>query len=274
MPELPEVETVKRTLQEKIVGKVVKGARVFLPKMIKHPPAEEFPGAITGREILGLDRRGKYLLVRLTGQFVMVVHLRMTGRLTYTAPDVPLAKHTHVIFELDDGHELRFQDQRQFGTIYLMPEKELNRISGLRQLGPEPLAVEFTAGQLGDMLAGRKRKVKEVLLDQTFLAGIGNIYADEILFVAGIHPERPADQLLEQEVQRLYEAIRSVLQEGINHRGTTVRDYVDGSGQQGDYQHRLRVYSRKGEPCPRCGQPVIRIKVGGRSSYLCRCCQD
>ncbi|ATW23780.1 DNA-formamidopyrimidine glycosylase [Candidatus Formimonas warabiya] len=273
MPELPEVETVKRTLAEHILGLTVTGITLNQEIVIKTPGIQEFREKITGQSFRNIDRRGKYLIFALSQGSKMVVHLRMTGQLVYCEQDHPLKKHTHVIFSLDNGRELRFVDQRRFGRIWLVPEKEIDQISGLCSLGPEPLGEEFTLENLKENLAGKKSRIKLFLLDQSMIAGIGNIYADEILYRCGIHPERTAGSLCHEEMTRLFEEIRSTLGEAVEHRGTTFSDYVDGRGDKGAHQHFLNVYQQVGKKCPRCGTAVERVKVGSRSAYHCPGCQ-
>jgi formamidopyrimidine-DNA glycosylase len=197
----------------------------------------------------------------------------MTGRLVYTAPGEPLSKHTHVIFSLSDGHELRFIDMRQFGRLQLTPVQQLNQVKGLKDLGPEPLEQQFSRDYLRRELKRKRVRIKSLLLDQTFIAGLGNIYADEALHRAHLNPKRMANSLSPREVANLYHSIVEVLQEGIENRGTSFRDYVDGDGRKGNYQESLRVYNREGCPCPHCGTAIARIKLGGRSSYFCPACQ-
>lgn len=273
MPELPEVETVRRTLEKKLVGLSIEGVEMHLPKIVRQPPPEEFSHLLKGRKILRLGRRGKYLLLHLAGNLSLVIHLRMTGRLVVTAPDTPLDKHTHAVFDLSNGDQLRFTDIRQFGRIWLAPTHELDQISGFKDLGVEPLSENFTREFMKKELRRRRTRLKPLLLDQSFIAGLGNIYVDEALHRARLHPERLAAGLNPREITHLYQSIREVLTEGINNRGTSFRDYVDGDGRPGNYQERLRVYGREGKPCAKCGKPIIRIKVGGRSSYFCPCCQ-
>jgi len=273
MPELPEVETIKRTLDKKITGLSITGVAITMLKIIREPSPEEFSKQITGSRITRLGRRGKYLLLYLTGDNVLVIHLRMTGRLVYSAPGEPPAKHTHVIFSLSDGYELRFIDMRQFGRLQLASQQALNQVKGLKDLGPEPLEREFTRTFLRRELKRKRVRIKSLLLDQTFIAGLGNIYTDEALHRAHLNPKRIANSLSPREVAKLYHAIIEVLQEGIENRGTSFRDYVDGDGRKGDYQELLRVYNREGSPCPHCGTAITRIKVNGRSSYFCPACQ-
>lgn len=273
MPELPEVETIRRSLEEKIKGKTLVGVEVSLEKMFKGTVSEDPKDGISGRKIKSLERRGKYLIIHLTGGMAMVIHLRMTGQLMYCSPEIEKAKHTHVIFHLDDKCELRFTDQRQFGKVQLVPEKELDSISGLKSLGVEPFSSEFSREWFKKELRNKRTKIKPLLLDQTFVAGIGNIYADEALFRAKINPERVAATLSPREASKLFMTIREVLEEGINNKGTSIKDYIDGEGQQGNNQNNLRVYGRDGQPCMKCGKTIEKKSIGGRSSHFCPKCQ-
>ncbi|MDH7577993.1 MAG: bifunctional DNA-formamidopyrimidine glycosylase/DNA-(apurinic or apyrimidinic site) lyase [Bacillota bacterium] len=273
MPELPEVETVTLSLRPKVVGHRISRVEIFLEKVIKEPNPDRFKEEVAGRKIAGLKRRGKYLLFELEGNLVLVIHLRLSGQLVYTFPDAPRAKHTHAIFYLDNGAELRFQDLRQFGTMHLIPHEHLNKFRPLAILGPDALDPALTRDLFKRRMMGRKGQIKKLLLDQTFITGIGNIYADEILWRARIHPERPVDTLNSWERGRLYRVMRDILMRAIEHRGTTLRDYVDGEGQPGGYQALLAVHGRENEPCPSCRTLIVRVKNGGRSSYFCPHCQ-
>ncbi|MGI6491401.1 MAG: DNA-formamidopyrimidine glycosylase [Peptococcaceae bacterium] len=273
MPELPEVETIRRTLEPKLAGLTFTAVNILLPRVIKQPAPDTFAAGIIDKKILGIKRRGKYLLLLLSDNHILLVHLRMTGRLTYSEKTASLAKHTHVIFTLSDGCELRFCDTRQFGGLWLVTADSLSELSGFNKLGLEPLSAMFTREYLKQELSRRRTRIKPLLLDQTFIAGLGNIYTDEALHRARIHPERLTNTLTDNEITALHQAIREVLREGIENRGTTLRDYIDGEGRTGSYQELLRVYGRKGEPCTRCNLPLVRKKVGGRSSYYCPICQ-
>ena len=273
MPELPEVETVRQTLQPKLTGLKFRGAQVYLPKIIKTPEPEQFIKEIEGKKIIKLSRRGKHLILGLSDRYTLVVHLRMTGSLVYCENDDPPARHTHVIFNLSNGAELRFTDVRQFGQMWLVPNTSLDGLTCLKNLGVEPLEPQFTRDYLKKELRRRHAQIKPLLLDQTFIAGLGNIYTDEALHRAKINPERVATTLTPREIASLYHAIRDVLQEGIENRGTTIKDYIDGEGQSGSYQGQLQVYSREGQPCGNCGKIIVKKKVSGRSSYYCPACQ-
>lgn len=273
MPELPEVETVKKTLEKKLIGLAIKGVEILMPKIIRDPNPEKFITEVTNKKISRLGRRGKYLLLYMTGEKALIIHLRMTGRLVYTQSTEPIARHTHVIFQLSNGYELRFIDMRQFGRIQLSSVSNLNLVKGLKDLGLEPLEKAFTRDFLRKELKRKRIRIKSLLLDQTFIAGLGNIYTDEALHRARLNPMRVANTLSPREVANLYHSIVEVLREGIANRGTSFRDYVDGDGRPGNYQTLLRAYDREGEKCLRCGMAIVRIKVSGRSSYYCPTCQ-
>jgi formamidopyrimidine-DNA glycosylase len=273
MPELPEVETIRRSLEAKIKGKTFTGAEVFLEKIIRGISPGDLDEKLSGRKITGIERRGKYIIIRLTGDVCMVVHLRMTGQLFYCLPEQEKVKHTHVVFHLSDKAELRFADQRQFGKIQLTAIKELDQVSGLKDLGVEPLSGAFTREFFKKGLRKRRTKIKPLLLDQTFVAGIGNIYADEALFRARINPARIAAILSPREASKLYLAIREVLLEGVENNGTSIKDYVDGEGNQGSNQDNLRVYGREGQACSKCGKTIERKVIAGRSAHFCPKCQ-
>jgi formamidopyrimidine-DNA glycosylase len=273
MPELPEVETIRRQLAPKVAGRRIVAVEIGLPRLIKYPDAESFRRLLEGQTILQLERRGKYLLFRLEGGRLLIVHLRMTGRLFYQAADELQDKFTHVVFKLDNGFELRYADSRTLGTLDLVTESELPQIKGLHAMGPEPLTAAFDLAYFSELLSKRKGKVKALLLDQRWIGGLGNIYVDESLALAGIHPERQANSLNKDEVNRLYQAVNTVIKEGIEHGGTTFRDYVDGEGKIGHHQQHLRVYGRRKQPCTVCGTAIERLEVAGRGSYFCPNCQ-
>lgn len=274
MPELPEVETVLRTLKPKVLSRKINRVTVFNEKTIKKPDAATFTRCLEGQQITDINRHGKYLLFELSFSMVLVVHLRMTGRLIYKDSSVSPDRYTCIIFHLDEGKEIHFQDVRKFGTMYLIRCDELDSFPPLGILGPDALDPQLTSDLFIKRLERRNGQVKGVLLNQSFIAGIGNIYANEILWTAGIHPERRVDSLRSWEKERLYHAVREVLSTAVKLRGTSLRDYVDGDGNRGEYQHHRRVHGREGEPCPLCGHPIIRIKQGGRSSYYCKICQN
>jgi formamidopyrimidine-DNA glycosylase len=227
--------------------------------------------AVAGRVIERVERRGKYLLLILSNHQVLAIHLRMTGQLTVVPQTAEVPKATYFIVHLDNHTELRFNDTRKFGKVILYRDNAPP--AGLKKLGPEPLAKSFTPAVLKKRFGKRELAVKKALLNQEIVAGIGNIYADEALFLAGIDPVRPVNTLTDPEMNKLVKAIRQVLREGIDHRGTTKRDYLDGEGHPGSHQDYLRVYGRKGMPCPVCGTPVAKINFGGRGTHFCPKCQ-
>lgn len=273
MPELPEVETVKRTLNELIVGKQIERVQVNLPRIIRRPedPAL-FASMLAGHTFERVERRGKFLRL-LLDELVLVSHLRMEGRYGVYRSDEPVEKHTHVIFRFTDGTDLRYKDVRQFGTMHLFLPGEDLASSPLSKLGLEPLDDSFTTESLRSRLQQRKGKIKSLLLNQLYIVGIGNIYADEALFAARIHPERSPDSLSAQEWRRLHEAIVSVLSEAVKHGGSSIKSYVNGQGEMGMFQQQLSAYGREGQPCHRCGKELRKITVGGRGTHYCPNCQ-
>jgi formamidopyrimidine-DNA glycosylase len=270
MPELPEVETVARGLGETLPGRTIVGLTARWPRSIAFPPLDEFREQVVGRQVLSIGRRGKYVVIGLD-RGILLIHLKMSGRLQVVYPDDPAGKHTHTIFDLDDGRQLRFQDARKFGRVYLVDDIE--QVTG--QLGPEPLADDFSLDEFRRRLGRRSGRLKSLLLNQQFLAGLGNIYADEALFAARLRPLRKADSLTIDEQAHLYEAIRLVLRTAIASGGTTLDDrgYTDIDGQAGAYQERIAVYGRHGQPCLECGTLVERTILGGRSTHFCPQCQ-
>jgi len=271
MPELPEVETIRRDLTSRIVGRTIVEAWVSpdAPKLVQDEPADAFCRHLAGRRIAELDRRGKYLLVRLDGGLTWIVHLRMTGGLIHTRGGCADERFLRARFRLDDGAELCYMDLRKLGTMWLTDDE--SRVVG--KLGPEPLGEAFGPRELHRLLAKRSAPVKAVLLDQGAIAGIGNIYADEALFEAGIRPSKPAKALSRPAAGRLHQAVRKVLMEALADRGSSFRDYVDAEGEQGMHQLRVKVFRRTGEPCYVCGTAIKRIRVGGRSTHYCPKCQ-
>lgn len=270
MPELPEVETVARGLRTLLVGRTISGVSVGWSRTVACPTVDVFRERIAGRRVVSIGRRGKYIVIGLDVGYLLI-HLKMSGRLQVAPAGEPLDKHTHMIFDLDNRQQLRFQDTRKFGRVYLVAE--LDEVTS--RLGPEPLADDFTLHEFRRLLARRSGRLKSLLMNQEFLAGIGNIYADETLFAARLHPLRKADSLTPDEQVRLYNAIRSVLQRAIEGRGTTLGDggYLDAQGQAGAYQEQIAVYGRQGAPCSSCQTSIERMIIGGRSSHYCPTCQ-
>lgn len=273
MPELPEVETVVRTLRQLVLGKTIGSVSVLLPRIIRRPDdMEEFKAMLVGQTIHEIKRRAKFIQFILDRD-VLISHLRMEGRYGLYRSDEPVEKHTHVIFHFTDGTELRYRDVRQFGTMDLFPLGKETVEGPLAKLGVEPLAEEFTPEVLRSLLKGRTTKIKPLLLNQECIVGLGNIYVDESLFRARIHPERPAGKLTAQRVAKLHEAIVATLSEAVEQGGSSVKSYVNGQGEMGMFQQSLLVYGRKGEPCVNCGTEIIRFVVGGRGTHICPACQ-
>ncbi len=269
MPELPEVETVARGLQQRLPGSTITGAAVYWPRTLARPAPDEFRARIVGRRVESVGRRGKYVVITLDRGYLLV-HLKMSGRLFVAPAGKALGPHIRAVLDLDDGRQLLFRDARKFGRIYLVDRLE----EVTAPLGPEPLAADFSLEDFSRLLGRRSGRLKSMLLNQEFLAGVGNIYADEILFVARLNPLRRADTLTASDQARLYQAIRSVLQRAIAACGTTLpdRNYLDAEGRAGDY--RAEVYGRSGDPCLVCGAPIERLVVGGRSTHFCPKCQQ
>jgi formamidopyrimidine-DNA glycosylase len=299
MPELPEVETVARDLQRCVAGATIWSAEVRWERTIRHPlPPERFVAEISGATIRRVGRRAKSVLLHLEDGRMMTVALRMTGALIVVPGDAPDDPYVRVVFRLADGRQLRYRDVRKFGRIGLWEGGGLatrrrsrtpsRRGAGLRvaesaapyrvgevfaRHGPEPLSRSFSAARLAERLRGRSARLKTLLMDQSFIAGVGNIYADEALWRARLHPLRAADTLSADEVRRLHRSIRSVLRQGVEHRGSSFSDYVGADGQPGVNAERLFVYRRTDEPCLRCGRPIERVVVGQRSTHFCPRCQ-
>ena len=271
VPELPEVETIVRSLRGTLKNITFEGLSVSLGKCLESPRSL-IPLCLLGKKILGVERRGKHILLRISGGTTLRVHLGMTGRLQFVPRHTPLEKHTHIVFSFKKhSFELRFTDSRQFGRIWIERNRGGGNLSSLADLGPEPF--EISAEAFASRARSRHRAVKALLLDQRFLAGVGNIYADEALHRARIHPQRRSDSLRNQSLLNLHKALQGVLQEAIRHGGTSVRTYVDGRGRAGGFQHFLSVYGREGSPCMACGTRIVRKTIAGRSSYFCPQCQ-
>jgi formamidopyrimidine-DNA glycosylase len=271
MPELPEVETIRRDLMAVVRGRTVRDVWISpnAPRLVQLMTAEAFCGGLRGRRIEDVGRRGKYLLIHLDGGLTWIVHLRMTGRLQHEREGCPDDRHLRAKFELDDGSWLCFIDMRKFGTMWLVDDVEL--VTG--KLGPEPLEKTFDVAAFHGSLKRRSAAIKAVLLDQTVLAGVGNIYADESLFRAGIDPRKAANRISRPAAGRLHEAIIEVLLEAVGDRGSSFQDYVDAQGEAGYHHLKVRVFRRTDEPCLVCGTAIRRVKLGGRSTHFCPKCQ-
>jgi formamidopyrimidine-DNA glycosylase len=269
MPELPEVETIKRDLWPRLVGRTITGVTVGWEGCVDRPSVHGFCDQVAGRRIEDVGRRGKFLVLSLSGDRTLLMHLRMTGSLLISDAADPWETHARLALRLDDGQELRFINVRKFGRIYLV--RDPAEVVG--DLGPEPLADDFTVDAFCALFENRRGRIKPLLLDQRFIAGLGNIYVDEALFRARIHPQRIAGSLTSEELGGLYDAIRGVLGEAIADHGTSRSDYVRPDGTEGTHQVRLRISGKAGEPCPRCGTEIERLVVGGRGTYVCPRCQ-
>lgn len=270
MPELPEVETIVRHLREGangapgLPGKDIRCVRLSWPRHVAQPEPRAFKHRVAGQTVLDVTRRGKYLVFPLSRD-TMLIHLKMSGDLVMKPSEAPPERYDHTVFELSDGWELRFSDARKFGKIFLMDDPTPK----LESLGPEPLSDEFTAAVLGERLRSHRRALKPLLLDQAFVAGLGNIYADEALHLARLHPLRRSNELSDTEVKALWKGIRQALRSGLKHNGASI-DWVYRGG---DFQNHFRVYQRAGEPCPVCGTTLVRIVVAQRGTHFCPDCQ-
>jgi len=277
MPELPEVETVRRVLSEVLPERTISGVRLRKPKMLKGQASATFIKGLRGRRIRNVGRRAKFLIIRLD-RSALLVHLGMSGQIFFESPDSPLPmervrpdRHTHLILDLDPAARLFFRDPRMFGRFALIDQEEENAL--FRRLGPEPLGRKFTSRSLGEALRGRRAPLKALLLDQRIAAGMGNIYVDESLHRAGIDPRIPGGELSERMVRRVHAAIRSVLREAVHKGGSSLSDFLDPRHRKGTFQLTLQVYGREGKPCPRCGAPIRKSVVGQRGTHWCPECQ-
>ena len=273
MPELPEVETIVADLRPHLVGRTIVRCELNFPTIVRHPEPEEFVDAVVGMRIDSVGRRGKYILIGLTNDLLLVVHLGMTGQLRLVDPVAPLANHTHAVFFLDDGRQLRYRDPRRFGRLLLGTEQALLSSKKMPRLGPEPMDPEFAPDELYRRLRTRRAAIKAVLLDQGAIAGVGNIYADESLHKARLRPDRIAGSLSKKSARRLHESLRESLTLAIANRGSSVDTYRDAWGEIGGQQEKLLVYGRAGEPCFTCGRPLSAIRIAGRTTVFCRRCQ-
>jgi len=295
MPELPEVETIVADLRPHLVGRTIVRCELRFPSIVRHPEPETFIDSITGMRIEAVGRRGKFIFIALGEGRLLVVHLGMTGQLRLVDAATEIASHTHVILDLDDsegglppeggapgkagsrrtplGRQLRYRDPRRFGRLLLGTEDELLISGTLPKLGPEPIDPAFDAEALFERFRRRRAPVKAVLLDQSTVAGVGNIYADESLHRARLRPDRAAGSLSRKSVRRLHESLRDSLEVAIRNRGSSVDTYRDAWGDMGSQQEELLVYGRAGEPCVTCGRPLSIVRIAGRSTVFCRRCQ-
>jgi formamidopyrimidine-DNA glycosylase len=273
MPELPEVETIRLALEPHVVGRTFERVEINDPRLVRPFEPLAVAAELEGERVAALERRGKYLIVRFESGRVLLIHLRMTGSLRHAAGgELGEDPYRRAVVNLDDGSDVAYRDVRRFGTWQLLEPQEVDDYLA-RRLGGEPLERAFTAKRLGERLANRRAPLKAALLDQRAVAGLGNIYVDEALWRAQLHPLREAGTLDADELARLTKAIRAALRAGIARQGASLRDYSQPDGRRGRAQERFRVYGRAGEPCPRCGTPIDKIRAGGRGTWYCPNCQ-
>jgi formamidopyrimidine-DNA glycosylase len=279
--ELPEVEVMRRDVEKDVVGRKVAAAEVRSSKnamrvIRRHAKRREFTDRVVGRKFTKAERRGKYILLQMDNGEILVTHFGMSGQFMRGTKRVALPTHTHVVITFQQGGDLRFVDPRTFGEMFVATPDELGKVKELQHIAIDPLDHVFTWQAFGAALAQRAAKMKQLLMDQKFVSGLGNIYSDEVLFGAGLRYDRMSDSLSSQEVRRLYRAMQEVLQEAIRFRGTTLEDeaYVDLFGKPGEFQSELKVYGRAGLPCRRCRTPVQAVKISGRNAYFCPQCQS
>ena len=271
MPELPEVETVRRTLKELIINKKITYVDIYYDKLIEYPYSDEFKERIKGQLIKDIKRKGKWLMFELD-DYYMLSHLRMEGKF-FLKNDEPILKHEHIIFHLDDGKTLRYQDTRKFGKIHLIEKDKVYNCKPLNELGLEPWDKDLTCDYLRSKFKNKKIPIKTVLLDQSIITGIGNIYADEILFLSHLNPLKRSNELNDNELINIIKYTRQVLSKAIEMGGTTIRSYESSEGVHGRFQNNLLVHNHEGDNCIKCGELIIKIKVNGRGTYYCPNCQ-
>jgi formamidopyrimidine-DNA glycosylase len=279
--ELPEVEVMRRDLEKDVVGRRIKSAEVKSSRnamrvIRRHGKRKDFTSRLVGRKLTKVERRGKYVLMHLDSGDALVTHFGMSGQFQRGNGRVVMEPHTHVVLTFQQGGDLRFIDPRTFGEMFVTSADELGKVKELQHIAIDPLDQVFTWPTFQYLLAQRGAKMKQLLMDQKFISGLGNIYSDEVLFAAGLRYDRLSDTLSSQEVRRLYRAIQETVQDAIKMRGTTLDDeaYVDLFGKPGEYQGELKVYGREGEPCRRCRTPIQTVKVSQRTSYFCPQCQS
>lgn len=273
MPELPEVETIRRTLKDRVLNKKIEDIEIYWGKIIKHPDdVEHFKQIITNQSIRDIKRKGKFLIFELDTD-MLISHLRMEGKYFVNNTGTERDKHTHVIFNFTDGTSLNYNDVRKFGTMHVYSKEEYLSVKPLNQVGPDPFEEDYTVAYLTKRLLKTARHIKPTLLDQTIIAGLGNIYVDEVLFKSGIHPQTRANTLNEEQIEAIYKYSYEVLKEAVRQGGTTIRSYVDGEGEMGLFQQELYVYGQENEPCKNCGDTVLKFKLSGRGTHICPTCQ-
>lgn len=273
MPELPEVETVKRIIEPQIVGQKIIDVLLDNPQVLAHPDKDAFKKELKNQTISSMSRKGKFLTIHFASNARLVLHLRMTGQLLVTAADFPLEKHTHLISKLANGRQIRYIDVRRFGRFWFLKKDEADTVTGQDKLGLEPFDKKLTASFLKSKASTRKRAVKDMLLDQTIVAGIGNIYADEILFAAKIHPQESCCNLSDSNWRELAKKIKEIIVWGIDTNKISADEYLAGKGKEYRNTPLLKIYAREGLPCTECKTPIKRIVIAGRSSCFCPHCQ-
>lgn len=273
MPELPEVETIKRTLERFVMHQTIENVDVYWGKIIQQPDdVEHFRQLLIGETFQRMDRKGKFLLFYFT-ESVLVSHLRMEGKYRVVPSETELSKHTHVVFRLTNGEDLRYEDIRKFGTMHVFPIGQEKVEKPLRKLGPDPFEEAYRFEYVQKRLLKTTRWIKAALLDQTIIAGLGNIYVDEVLFLSKVHPERRAHTLTDEEISNIVYYTKEVLRTAVEQGGTTIRSYVDGEGEMGMFQQALYAYGQENKPCKHCGTDIIKLKVAGRGTHICPGCQ-
>lgn len=271
MPEMPEVETVRRTLRLLVVGKTIDHVDIWYDKVITGDP-ETFKRELKGKTFTAVDRYAKFLLFRL-GDLTVVSHLRMEGKYHLTTWDAPVDKHEHLQFAFTDGSSLRYADVRKFGRLQLVETGTEFQVTGLKNLGVEANSPEFSLDYFEKGLKKRSMNIKSLLMSQTLVAGLGNIYVDEVLWQSQINPLTPANELTKDQVKQLHSAINETIEEATKYGGTTVHSFLNAEGESGHYQEKLKVYGKEGQPCPRCGEDFVKIKISGRGTTYCLHCQ-
>ena len=272
MPELPEVETVRRSLEVRVVGKVIEGVKIYHNNIIAGPSVEDFSNSIIKQKINRMARYGKWLIFVLD-DYYMLSHLRMEGKYFFRASNEELNKHEHVVFSLDDGTELRYMDVRKFGKMWLIRKEDIKSVGPLIEMGLEPWDSKLSLDYLKDKFKSKRLPVKTVLLDQSIIVGIGNIYANEILYLCGINPLKKANMINNKEIEDIIKYTKEVLEKAIEDGGTTIRSYTSLDGVHGLFQQKLYVHSKEGNKCVKCNSLIEKIKVGGRGTYYCPNCQ-
>lgn len=272
MPEMPEVETVRRGLLAQVKGRKIEHVEIRYSDLITGDTAQ-FVEFVTGATITDIGRRAKFLLIHLDNGYTIISHLRMEGRYRISADPDAIDKHSHAIFALDNGQKMIYNDVRKFGRMQLWNTADLQANKSLQKLGPEPLSTEFTFQNLKPRIMRHRKDIKTVLLDQSVMSGLGNIYVDEVLWKVKIHPETPANHLTDEDIKNIIEVSNQEMKTAIASGGSTVRSYIDATGHKGNMQNSLKVYGKEGTPCPRCGTDIVKIKVGGRGTHFCPKCQ-